>query len=89
MDFKTGVCEMGLKEYLKDHTKVIGIFLETAHPGKFKETVESALEESVIDIAYSIEHNLSLLHSLISTQYGNVEDLASKFRQNKFNIKIS
>ena len=46
--------------------------------------LESALEESVIDIAYSIEHNLSLLHSLISTQYGNVDDLASKFRQNKY-----
>lgn len=46
--------------------------------------LESALEESVIDIAYSIEHNLSLLHSLISTQYGNVDDLTSKFRQNKY-----
>lgn len=46
--------------------------------------LDSALEESVIDIAYSIEHNLALLHSLISTQYGNVDDLASKFRQNKY-----
>lgn len=46
--------------------------------------LESALEETVIEIAYSIEHNLALLHSLISTQYGSVDDLDSKFRQNKY-----
>lgn len=43
-----------------------------------------ALDESIAEIAYSIEHNLRLLHSLISTQYGNVDDLSSKLRQNKY-----
>lgn len=43
-----------------------------------------ALDESIIEIAYSIEHNLTLLHSLISTQYGNVDDLSSKLRQNRY-----
>ena len=43
-----------------------------------------ALDESIIEMAYSIEHNLTLLHSLISTQYGNVDDLSSKLRQNRY-----
>jgi hypothetical protein len=43
-----------------------------------------ALDESIVEIAYSIENNLALLHSLISTQYGNVDDLTSKLRQNKY-----
>lgn len=43
-----------------------------------------ALDESIVDIAYSIEHNLAMLHSLLSTQYGNVDDLGSKLRQNRY-----
>ena len=43
-----------------------------------------AFDESIAEIAYSIEHNLRLLHSLISTQYGNVDDLNSKLRQNRY-----
>lgn len=46
--------------------------------------LESALDESIVEIAYSIEQNLAMLHSLISTQYGNVDDLTSKLRQNRF-----
>lgn len=46
--------------------------------------LHAALDESVVEIAYSIEHNLTLLHSLISTQYGNVDDLNSKLRQNRY-----
>lgn len=46
--------------------------------------LENALDESIVEIAYSIEQNLAMLHSLISTQYGNVDDLTSKLRQNRF-----
>lgn len=46
--------------------------------------MENALDESIVEIAYSIEHNLAMLHSLISTQYGNVDDLTSKLRQNRY-----
>ena len=34
---------LGLKKELKNHTNAIGIFLETAHPIKFLDTVESTL----------------------------------------------
>lgn len=37
---------LGLKEYQKEND-VIGIFLETAHPAKFLETVESTLEKKI------------------------------------------
>lgn len=46
--------------------------------------LESALDESVVEIAYSVDNNIALLHSLISTQYGNVEDFGSKLRQNRY-----
>ncbi|MDE6755573.1 MAG: threonine synthase, partial [Muribaculaceae bacterium] len=36
---------LALKESLKDGE--IGIFLETAHPAKFKETVESSIKETI------------------------------------------
>jgi hypothetical protein len=44
----------------------------------------SALDESVAEMAYSIEHNLTMLHALLATQYGNVDDLHSKLRQNRY-----
>lgn len=43
-----------------------------------------ALDESVADMAYAIEHNLTMLHSLLSTQYGNVSDFKLKLRQNQY-----
>lgn len=46
--------------------------------------LQFALDESIVEIAYSIEQNLKLLHSLISTQYGNVDDLGSKLQQNRY-----
>lgn len=46
--------------------------------------LHAALDESIVEMAYSVEHNLTLLHSLISTQYGNVDDLSSKLRQNRY-----
>lgn len=47
----------------------------------------AALDESIVEMAYSIEHNLAMLHSLLSTQYGNVDDLSSKLRQNRYYSK--
>lgn len=35
---------LGLKEYLTKHPEAYGVFLETAHPVKFLDTVESTLE---------------------------------------------
>ena len=43
--------------------------------------------DAVMDIAYSIERNLSLLHSLVSTQYGDVSNFSAKLRQNKYYIR--
>ena len=38
---------LGLKEYLKTHRNMTGIFLETAHPAKFQNVVSSTLGESI------------------------------------------
>lgn len=42
-----------------------------------------ALDETTVDIAYSIEQNLHMLHVLIGNKYGNVEGLDAKLRQNR------
>ena len=54
--------------------------------GSMKEVVrlERAFDETVVDIAYSIERNLGLLQSMVSTQYGNVATLESKLNQNRY-----
>src|SRR5690606_26392350 len=51
------------------------------------EKLERALNDAVSDIAYAVERNLELLHSLVNTQYGNVSNFASKLRQNNFYSK--
>lgn len=51
---------------------------------KDQDKLYAALDESIVEMAYSIEHNLRMLHSLLSTQYGNVDDLSSKLRQNRY-----
>lgn len=43
MDPHGAVGYLGLKEYLESHGQATGIFLETAHPGKFREVVEDTL----------------------------------------------
>lgn len=58
--------------------------LKLAGATKDVRRLHAALDESIVEMAYSIEHNLTLLHSLISTQYGNVDDLNSKLRQNRY-----
>lgn len=49
MDPHGAVAYLGLKEFLKDDpSSFTGVFLETAHPGKFRETVEHSLGEKII-----------------------------------------
>ncbi len=38
---------LGLKRYMKDVGDATGVFLETAHPAKFKETVDVTLESDI------------------------------------------
>ena len=38
---------LGLKKYLLNNPRRIGVFLETAHPIKFLETVENAIEKKI------------------------------------------
>ena len=38
---------LGLKKYLSNHSKAVGVFLETAHPAKFLEVVETTLNSSI------------------------------------------
>ena len=44
----------------------------------------AAFDDSIVEMAYSIEHNLGMLHALLATQYGNVDDLTSKLKQNLY-----
>ena len=39
---------LGLKDFMKSNPGYFGVFLETAHPGKFKDVVEDALGEKLI-----------------------------------------
>lgn len=58
--------------------------LKVAGAAKDVGRLYAALDESIVEMAYSIEYNLAMLHSLLSTQYGNVDDLSSKLRQNRY-----
>ena len=50
MDPHGAVAYLGLKKFLKSRkTDAIGIFLETAHPAKFKEVVDETLQASCSD----------------------------------------
>ena len=54
---------------------------------KTMEQLYWALDEVTVDMAYSIEQTLHMLHVLIGNKYGNVEDLQSKLRQNSRYLK--
>ncbi|NLF24360.1 MAG: threonine synthase [Deltaproteobacteria bacterium] len=45
LDPHGAVSYLGLKSYKQQHPDITGIFLETAHPGKFHETVESVTNQ--------------------------------------------
>ena len=65
---------LGLKKYLKDHPGKYGIFLETAHPVKFLDTVEETL-----DIKVEIPNRLkeTLTKTKDSIEIKNYEGLKS------------
>jgi len=46
--------------------------------------LQMALDDSFVDIAYSIDHNLKMLHTLLGNKYGNVDGMDAKLRQNKY-----
>lgn len=49
--------------------------------------LQFALDESIHEIAYSVDQNLEMLNVLVSTQYGNVQNLSTKLIQNKYYVK--
>ncbi|UAB83789.1 threonine synthase [Zunongwangia sp. SCSIO 43204] len=65
MDPHGAVGYLGLQEYFKDHLNEVGAFLETAHPCKFRETVEDAIGKQ-IDIPDSIKEVLDKEKKAIS-----------------------
>lgn len=54
MDPHGAVGYLGLKEFLKENHGFHGVFLETAHPVKFLDTVEEVIGEKV-EIPHSIK----------------------------------
>ncbi len=65
---------LGLKAYLKDHPEKYGIFLETAHPVKFLDTVEDSLNIKV-DIPERLKETLSRTKKSIPIQdYQGLKD---------------
>tara|TARA_B100000767_G_scaffold10845_1_gene10574 strand:+ start:13461 stop:14756 length:1296 start_codon:yes stop_codon:yes gene_type:complete len=63
---------LGLKEYLKAHPEKYGVFLETAHPVKFLDTVEETLNIKV-EIPDRLKETLSKTKKSISIK--DYEDL--------------
>jgi threonine synthase len=55
LDPHGAVAYYALSEYLKQHPTQAGIFLETAHPVKFPETVEALINKK-IEIPESVQH---------------------------------
>jgi hypothetical protein len=47
------------------------------------EKLEWAIDDTVTEIVYAVEHNLLLLNSQISTEYGNVGSIKAKLAQNR------
>jgi threonine synthase len=39
---------LGLKDFVAENPGYVGVFLETAHPGKFRDVVEEALGEKLV-----------------------------------------
>ncbi len=78
MDPHGAVAYLGLKEFLENHEGYTGIFLETAHPGKFQDVVEETL-----DIQLPLPERLeSFLHGT-----KKVEPLKNNFEDFKAYLK--
>lgn len=48
------------------------------------EQLEWAIEDTVAELSYAIERNITLLNAMVATQYGNVSSLSAKRSQNRF-----
>lgn len=48
MDPHGSVAYLGLQQFLKDDPDYLGVFLETAHPAKFRETVEEIIGQEIV-----------------------------------------
>ncbi|MBQ0908933.1 threonine synthase [Flavobacterium sp. F-328] len=70
---------LGLKQELQNHPDSIGIFLETAHPIKFLDTVEPALK---IKLPIPMQIAPILNKEKLSVSVRNYEDLKSYLLQN-------
>jgi len=72
-DPHTVVAYLGLKEYMKNNS-CTGIFLATAHPGKFPEEVEKTLDKQV---TLPVSHKASSYshHKKIEADYGLLRDI--------------
>lgn len=55
LDPHGAIAYLGLRRYLADHSGVSGVFLETAHPGKFKDVVEATLGRQ-IELPAALRH---------------------------------
>ena len=78
MDPHGAIGYMGLKEFLKSKKNLNGIFLETAHPIKFAETIENTLK-----IKIKIPRKISSLKkSLIPISIANYDELKSFLLEN-------
>ncbi len=67
---------LGLKEYQSRNPEIMGVFLETAHPAKFKETVELTLNTEVA-IPESLKRFLSGIKKTIpcDTNYNSFKNI--------------
>ncbi len=67
MDPHGAIGYLGLKQYMREHgEQVTGVFLETAHPAKFKNVVDTALGTS-IEIPPTLEKFLLLEKKTVKT----------------------
>ena len=75
MDPHGAIGYLGLKRYRKEKI-IVGIFLETAHPGKFKEVVEGTLNKE-IKLPPRLEEFMSGVKKSIkiSSQFGEFKSL--------------
>ena len=70
---------LGLKKYQKTNPDTYGIFLETAHPVKFKDTVEKAINK---DLVIPDKVKLILLKEKKSFKISNYEELKAFLLEN-------
>ncbi len=75
LDPHGAVAHLGLSVYMKHHD-VCGIFLETAHPAKFRETVEQALP---VKVEIPEQLRTSLEKEKLSIEISNSEDDLKQF----------